>query len=112
MNVEDVYRILDDPTEADAWLFDLRFTDLERSKTNLDAIARSGMTLDQISILLLQLQQCLGNVSDPDMALNNLERFVAAARSPIAIGSLFERDHTALPILMRIFRRASISVIC
>ena len=103
MNVEDVTRILDDPEEADAWLMDLRFTDLARSKTNLDSIARSGITIDQFSILLDQLRQCFGEISDPDMALNNLERFVIAARNPIAVCALFERDPTALPILMRIF---------
>ena len=39
----------------------------------------------------------------PDMALNNLDRFVAAARNPLAIGTLFERDPTALPTLVQIF---------
>ena len=37
------------------------------------------------------------------MALNNLERFVAAARNPLSLGSLFERDREALPILLQIF---------
>ena len=35
------------------------------------------------------------------MALNNLERFVAAARNPLSMGTLFERDPTALPTLVR-----------
>ena len=37
------------------------------------------------------------------MALNNLDRFVAAARNPLSLGSLFERDREALPILLQIF---------
>ena len=37
------------------------------------------------------------------MALNNLERFVAVARNPLALGSLFERDREALPMLLQIF---------
>ena len=103
MNVEDAIRILDDSSEADAWLFDLRFLDLVRAKTNLDSIARSGITVDQFSCLIQQLMDCVGDISDPDMALNNLERFLAAARNPISMGALFERDPTALPILLRIF---------
>ena len=37
------------------------------------------------------------------MALNNLDRFVAAARNPLAVGTLFERDPGALPTLLQIF---------
>ena len=41
--------------------------------------------------------------SDPDMALNNLERFFLASRSPLALAALFDRDATAIPILLKIF---------
>ena len=37
------------------------------------------------------------------MALNNLDRFVAAARNPLSLASLFERDREALPTLLQIF---------
>ncbi len=37
------------------------------------------------------------------MALNNLDRFVAAARNPLSLATLFERDREALPILLQIF---------
>jgi glutamate-ammonia-ligase adenylyltransferase len=37
------------------------------------------------------------------MALHNLERFVRAARNPLAVGTLFERDPNALPTLLQIF---------
>ncbi|MCE9545640.1 MAG: bifunctional [glutamate--ammonia ligase]-adenylyl-L-tyrosine phosphorylase/[glutamate--ammonia-ligase] adenylyltransferase, partial [Planctomycetia bacterium] len=50
-----------------------------------------------------QLAARLSKLSDPDMALTNLARFVVAARSPLALGSLFERDHDALRILLQIF---------
>ena len=42
-------------------------------------------------------------LADPDMALNNLERFIAASRNPLAPAALFERDREALPILLQIF---------
>ena len=37
------------------------------------------------------------------MALNNLERFVRAARNPLSLGSLIQRDEDALPILLQMF---------
>ncbi len=36
------------------------------------------------------------------MALNNLERFVRAARNPLSMGTLFERDPDAMPTLLQI----------
>ena len=36
-------------------------------------------------------------------AINNLERFIAAARNPMATAALFERDPEALPNLLQIF---------
>ena len=37
------------------------------------------------------------------MAINNLERFIAASRNPMATAALFERDPQALPNLLQIF---------
>ena len=37
------------------------------------------------------------------MAINNLERFIAASRNPMATAALFERDPDALPNLLQIF---------
>ena len=37
------------------------------------------------------------------MALNNLERFIAASRNPLSTAALFERDPEALPNLLQIF---------
>ena len=66
-------------------------------------IATAGVTLDLLITICEQLAEHLPRSSDPDMALNNLERFVAAARNPLSLGSLFERDREALPILLQIF---------
>ena len=77
--------------------------DIQRGHTNLQKIAGSGITIDLVIELWRQLQEILPVVSDADRALNNLERFVNASRNPIATGALFERDPTALPILLRIF---------
>ncbi len=75
----------------------------DRAEANLQIIRDSGMPADLFDGLWRQLQQHLGDTSDPDMALNNLERFVLAARSPQAIAALLDRDRTGLPILLTIF---------
>ena len=67
------------------------------------ALARRRVPLGLLATLLDQLAEVLPRLSDPDRALNNLERFVAAARSPLALAALFEREPTALPILGKIF---------
>lgn len=87
----------------DPWLRSVGIQDLRLGQTNLQRLARSGMTIDLCESLLEQLGQQLPQVSDPDMALNNLERFIAASRSPLALGALFYRDRTNIPILLRIF---------
>ena len=53
--------------------------------------------------LCRQLAEHLGGCADPDMALNNLERFVAGSRSPLSVGTLFERDPQTLPTMLQIF---------
>ncbi len=103
MQSDDIVMLLDDPTRFPAWLELLSLQNHARAKTNLDSIARSGMTIDQMASICEQLEMHLPTVSDPDLALNNLERFVRAARSPLALGSLLERDPTGLPILLTIF---------
>ena len=50
-----------------------------------------------------QLSEQLPGLSDPDMALNNLDRFFAAARNRLALAAFFERDTDALPTLLQIF---------
>jgi glutamate-ammonia-ligase adenylyltransferase len=59
--------------------------------------------LDLLVALCEQLARYLPASADADMALNNLERFVMAARSPLALAALLQRDPTALPPLLQIF---------
>ncbi len=74
-----------------------------RAHANMLEIAQSGITVDLLAIICEQLEQSLPWCSDADMALNNLQRFIAAARSPLSLGSLFERDPRALPTLVQVF---------
>jgi glutamate-ammonia-ligase adenylyltransferase len=77
--------------------------DARRGHANLVRVASQRITLDLMAGLCDQLAVELPKLSDPDMALNNLERFIDASRSPLVLATLFERDPEALPTLLRIF---------
>ena len=103
MDVATLGRYLESPEAAAEWLRALGVRDVRRGHKNLAGIASSGMTPDLVAAVCKQLERVLVGCPDPDMALNNLERFIAAARSPLSVGALFERDPTALPPLLQIF---------
>ena len=103
MSTDRLRSYLDNPAEAESWLRSFGLEDVRRAHTNLVGIATAGLTLDLLADICGQLAEQLPRSSDPDMALNNLERFVASARNPLSLGSLFERDREALPILLQIF---------
>ncbi len=103
MDIPELVQYLDAPDQAAPWLKSLGVENTRRGHHNLVAMANTGMTLDLLSIVCDQLQTHLLQLSDPDMALNNLDRYVAASRNPLALGSLFDRDKESLPALLRIF---------
>jgi glutamate-ammonia-ligase adenylyltransferase len=103
MQVPQLVRYLDDPQEAAGWLRSLGVADVARAHANLVSIANSRMTLDLVGEICGQLEKVLPRASDPEMALNNLDRFIGLARSPLSLGALFERDPDALPDLVQIF---------
>ena len=63
----------------------------------------NGVTLDLLTQISEQFAAAAPTLADPDMAINNLERFIAASRNPMATAALFERDPDALPNLLQIF---------
>ena len=93
----------DSPAAADAWLRSWGIENVARAHRNLVSLARSGITLDLLAIICEQLRQTLPRLTDSHMALSNLARFASAARSPLALAGLFERDPDALPTLLQIF---------
>lgn len=102
MDLDLLKRYLDDPATAAAWLRGLGMVDVRRAHANLVNIATGGMTLDLVGEICDQLGRSIARCADPDMALNNFERFVAAARNPLSLGTLFQRDPQALPTLVQI----------
>lgn len=103
MHIDELRNFLDSPDQAREHLRQWGVDDVVRGHANLKAMAESSITLDLLADICSQLAEHLPHSADAGMALNNLDRFVAASRNPLSLASLFERDRQALPILLQIF---------
>ena len=103
MNIEQLVRVLDRPELAGEWLEKLAVRDPDSAHQNLLAIAESGVTLDLLAAIASQLELHLASLGEPDRVLENLRRFITAARSPLSLATLFDRDAGALPTLLQLF---------
>jgi glutamate-ammonia-ligase adenylyltransferase len=103
VNILTLRQYLDDSYAAAVWLCGLGIVDVKRAHGNLLGMATAGIPLDLLAVVCEQLERHLPGCADPDMALHNLERFVAGSRNPLSIGTLFERDPQALATLLQIF---------
>lgn len=95
-------QVLTDESFGRKWLNDLGVEDTDRGWKNLISLVDAGVSVDLMDSLLRQLQTHLVNAGDPGAALNNLERFVLACRSPFAFVAFADRDLTALPTLLQL----------
>ena len=111
MDIEQLVRYLDNSESAAIWLRSLGLENLSRAHGNLVKVADSGMTLDLVAQLADQLIEHLPQTSHPDMALNNLDRFIAAARNPLSLGTLWERDQQSLPTLLQARETAALGIL-
>src|ERR1700753_4360761 len=84
MQIDQLRSYLDDEAKAASWFRTLGIVDAKRAHANLVDMATAGLTLDLLAVLADQLTEHLPSATDPDRALNNLDRFVAAARSPLS----------------------------
>jgi glutamate-ammonia-ligase adenylyltransferase len=100
---DQLFRQLDPAMDVTQWTGRCRLRDPERAAVNLQRLASLRIPLPLLHTLVQQLACHLPQVSDADMALNNLERFCAASRNPLSLAALFERDPTAMPVLLNIF---------
>ncbi|MEO1524618.1 MAG: glutamate-ammonia-ligase adenylyltransferase [Planctomycetota bacterium] len=91
------------PTGPSAEIDALLFEDWEQARQHLESIWRSGASADLLDVLGKRLGSLLPDLDDADSAIANLDRFVAASRSPTSLLALFERDHGALPALLQVF---------
>ena len=88
--------------EDQAWLRSLGVSRQFAWRANLRRIAEAGVPLDLLASLCDQFHAVAPSLADADMAWNNLERFLASARSPLSTAALFERDPEALPSLLQL----------
>jgi [glutamine synthetase] adenylyltransferase / [glutamine synthetase]-adenylyl-L-tyrosine phosphorylase len=102
MDILTLRKYLDHPEAAEPWLKSLGLVDLKRAHGNILAMAMAGIPLDLLAVICCQIRDHLPGCADPDMALNNLERFIRAARNPLGMGTFFQRDPDALPTLLQI----------
>src|SRR5689334_4675945 len=79
MEISTLVSVLDQPHLAAAHLYDWGLADVRRGQH-----------------ILLELAE----TPDPDAALAAFHRFMFAVRSPLSLAALFERDETALPMLL------------
>lgn len=100
MPTQSLRSLLDAPSEARDWLKRLGISDLRTGHTNLLRLSEAGITLDLLAVICEQFEATSPRLADADMALNNLERFLLGARSPLSTAALFERDPQALPNLL------------
>ena len=103
IDIDRLRTCLDDAESAEPWLRSLRVANLPAARANFQRIANYGVTLDLLTQISEQFATAAPTLADPDMAINNLERFIAASRNPMATAALFERDPDALPNLLQIF---------
>ena len=103
MKTGEFKRILSNPQDTQKWLAGIGTVDDDRALANLKRIIASGLTDQGISNLAVQLNAHLPVVSDPDLALNNLERFVSSVPSAQSLGEQFVSDQTLVPTLLTIF---------
>ena len=76
--------VLEDPEATRRWLAGLGVRDPERGFRNFRDLAERGRPRSLIPLFAAQLHSVLPRCPDPDMALTNLERFVAACPTPDA----------------------------
>jgi len=103
IDIDRLRNYLDDANEAEPWLRSLYVANPNAAHANFARMATQGVTLDLLAQIGDQLVAAAPGLADPDMAINNLERFIAASRNPMATAALFERDPEALPNLLQIF---------
>jgi len=100
MQTDQLHTLLDSESEAAGWLKPLGIADPRTAHANLTRLADTGVPLDLLATICDQFAEAAPHLADPDMALNNLERFLQSARSPLAMAALFERDTRSLPNLL------------
>src|SRR5581483_9345750 len=102
MQLDRLREALGSPAAARAVLGRWRLHDAERAWRNLTHLA-AAVGLDGLHALSAPLGRCLPRCPDPDMALNNLERFLANPDGAARLPALVENRGRTLEALLNLF---------
>lgn len=89
--------------ETESWLSDARLVDTVRATANLRRIEASGLPAGVVQVLVQLLKRHLPSLSDPDMALNSLERLVASPVSARILTAAISTDPSIVGKLLVLF---------
>src|SRR5437879_251610 len=101
MQTDELRQCLESADDARKLLFDWDVSDFERGKSNLAQLA-SVLGLDALGELCHPLGRLLPRSADPDMALNNLERYITSA-GPAIVATLMESRARTLETMLQLF---------
>jgi glutamate-ammonia-ligase adenylyltransferase len=101
MQSDELRQCLESVEQARKLLFDWDVTDIERGKSNLQQLANI-LGLDGLGELCHPLSRLLPRCADSDMALNNLERYLANAGSA-SLPMLMESRARTLETILQLF---------
>lgn len=107
MQTEELRTCLESPDQARRLLSDWGVRNTERGKGNLDKLAEE-LGLASLGELCHPLGRLLPRTSDPDMALNNLERYFTNA-GPAVLPSLMESRARTLETVLQVFSASQFS---
>ena len=102
MQLEQLRTCVDSLSGARALMLTWRLRDLERGWRNLTGLA-DVLSLDGLRDICTPLGRLLPRCPDPDMALNNLERFLANPAAVAQTPILMENRARVLEILLHLF---------
>src|SRR5947209_843850 len=101
MQTDELRLCLESAQQARPLLDDWGIHDLERGKSNLEQMA-NALGLDGLSELCHPLGRLLPRCADPDMALNNLERYLSNAGASV-VPTLMESRARTLETVLQLF---------
>lgn len=94
-----------DPTTNDAelrrWMQASRLEDYVNTAQSIERLQSIGIPFDLLAVLWNQLPSALLELQSADTGLATFVRYICASRSPQAVATLFEREVTAIPMLLK-----------
>src|SRR5436190_18099759 len=100
MEIPTLVSVLEQPHLAADHLHGWGLSDVPRGQRILLELAETGLTLDLLAGVCKHLARHLPHTPDPDAALDAFRRYLFAVRSPLGLAALFERDSSAMPMLL------------